>query len=167
MADTRIKPSQDGGASQNMNIRTFFLNAKLNLMPLATAGLVLVFVLVFLDYDLGMFQLFDVPDMDELISPGAFWISCLLTFASDVLLTISTFRNQPIWIRNSHIVIGLLFSFLGTWLIFMASKDKGELELAVIPVLIVGAGLLVLGIIRLLVGTIGSAIAMRWDGARP
>jgi hypothetical protein len=150
-----------------MKIRTFFLNAKLNLMPFATAVLILVFVLFFLDYDLGMFQFFDIPDMDELFSPGQFWVSCLLTFTSDILLTIGTFRNQPKWIRRLHIVIGLLFSFLGTWLIFMASKDRGELELAVIPVLILGAGLLVVGIIRLLVGTIGSAIAMRWDGARP
>ena len=160
MADTHIRPSKD------VKMRKPFLNAILKAMPFATAGLILVFVLAFLDYDFGMLQLFDIPNIHELVSPGVFWTSCLLTFASDVLLTISTFRNQPLWIRNSHIVIGLLFSFLGTWLIFMASKDKGELELAVIPVLIVGAGLLVVGIIRLLVGTIGSAIAMPWVGGK-
>lgn len=151
---------------ENAKMRTSLFFQNLYFMSFASAGLTLAFVLAFLDYVLGMFESFDIPDMDELVSPGVFWIGFLLTFTIDFLLTISTFRNQPAWTRCVQIVIGCLFCLLGTWLVIMASRDRGELELGVIPVLFVGVGLLVVGINRLLFGAIGLAMAVRWVGSK-
>jgi len=121
----------------------------IELLSSASATTNLLFLVLILS-ELMISPFAGLLDTPEFVSPNVFWLGWFACVVFDLVIAIISARIPPSRLSGLQIAFGFLFCCVSSWLL-VTSFDR-RLELEAIAAFFVGAGFMLMGFTRVLVG---------------